>query len=128
MFEKYEKYAPLIIRTGLGVVFFLFGIDKFIHPMNWAGYIPPWMPMLFSKEMFIFLLGIVETAIGTGVFFGIFTRFFAGIAALMLLPIMYSLGFNELSIRDFALFCMALAMFLRRSTPYAIENRWKRKE
>jgi len=127
MFERYEKYAPLVIRAGLGTVWLLFGVDKFVNPLNWMGYIPAWLPLPIAKEVFMGSLAVVETVVGAGLILGIFTRFFAGLAALMLLPIMYSLGYNEISIRDFALFCMSVAMFLRRSTPYAIENRWKRK-
>ena len=126
MLGKYEEYAPLFIRIGLGLVWFLFGIDKFIAPLNWLGYIPQWMPLPFSKEVFIFLLGIVETIIGIGLLLGLLTRFFAFISAVMMMPIMIAVGYNEIFIRDIAIFLMAVAMVLRKSTPYALENYWRK--
>lgn len=111
----------LLLRMGLGGVFLWFGIDKFFHPNIWANYIPQWFPMMMSIGMFILLLGIVETLVGALVLFGLFTRTSAVIAALMLIPIIISLGYNEIGVRDFGLFLLALGISALGAGMYSLD-------
>jgi len=105
-----NKYGLLLLRIGLGGVFLWFGIDKFIHPDIWVNYIPQWFPMLIPVGTFILLMGIVESLIGFFVLIGFYTRTAAAIAALMLIPIIVSLGYNEISVRDFGLLMLAVGI------------------
>src|SRR5574342_1129191 len=100
----------LLLRIGLGGVFLWFGTDKFIHPDIWVHYIPAWFPMLIPVSLFVLLMGIAETLVGLLVLAGFYTRIAAGVAALMLIPILISLGYNEIGVRDFGLLMLALGI------------------
>ena len=111
----------LLLRIGLGSVFLWFGIDKFIHPNIWVSYIPQWFPMMMPVSAFILLLGIVETLVGTLVLLGLFTRIAAGVSAFMLIPIIISLGVNEIGVRDFGLFLLALGVSALGAGGYSLD-------
>jgi len=100
----------LLLRIGLGGVFLWFGIDKFVHPDIWVNYIPDWFPMLIPVSTFILLMGVVETLVGLFTLIGFYTRTSAVIAALMLIPILVSLGYNEIGVRDFGILLLAVGI------------------
>jgi uncharacterized membrane protein YphA (DoxX/SURF4 family) len=114
----------LLLRIGLGGVFLWFGIDKFFHGSAWQHYIPGWFPMLIPAPTFIFLLGVVETIVGAFVLFGLFTRIAAVVAALMLIPIIISLGYNEIGVRDFGLLFLALGVSVLGSGDYSLDAKF----
>ncbi len=115
-----EDVGKLLLRLGLGGVFLWFGIDKFVHPEIWLNYIPEWFPMLVSEGLFINLLGIVESLIGFFVLVGFYSQIAAGIAALMLIPIIFSLGYNEIMVRDVGLFFLAVGIAVLGSGRYSL--------
>jgi len=112
--KKYSKYSDLILRLGLGFVFIYFGIDKFFHPSYWIGYIPAWFVIPISMTVFIYLMGIVETVVGLGIVTNRHLRFFAAIAALMLIGISISIGWNEITVRDIGLLAVAVSLMLKK--------------
>ncbi len=116
----------LLLRIGLGGVFLWFGIDKFVHPAIWANYIPQWFPMLIPMSTFILLLGVVETIVGALVLFGLFTKYAAAVSALMLIPIIISLGYNEIGVRDFGLFMLALGLAFLGAGKYSLDAKWRK--
>lgn len=111
-----------MLRIGLGGVFLWFGTDKFIHPDIWVNYIPQWFPMPVSTAIFIFLLGIAESIMGAAVLAGFFTRAAATTAALMLIPIIISLGYNEIGIRDFGLFMLAVGIVFLGAGEFSVDK------
>ncbi len=116
-----DEVGKLLLRIGLGGVFLWFGIDKFFHSSAWQNFIPDWFPMLIPGSAFILLLGVVETLVGALVLFGLFTRIAAVIAALMLIPIIISLGYNEIGVRDFGLFLLALGVSALGAGEYSLD-------
>lgn len=114
-----EDVGKLLLRVGLGGVFVWFGVDKFFHPDLWINYIPLWFP--FASVSFIYVLGVVESLLGLLVLAGFGLASLA--CALMLVPIMFSLGFNELFVRDFGLFCLALGIYFIGSGKYVVGGR-----
>ena len=119
-----SDFGLLSLRVGLGGVFLWFGIDKFFHSTAWQNFIPDWFPMLIPAQAFILLLGIVEAIVGALVLFGLFTRFAAGLAALMLIPIIISLGYNEIGVRDFGLFLLALGLSALGAGEYSLDAKF----
>lgn len=107
-----EDFGRLLLRLGLGGVFFLFGIDKFFHPKLWSAYMPPWFSGILPVEMFtfIYLLGVFEIIVGLMVLVGFCTKIAAVISAAFLLGIIASLGFNDIMIRDAGLLFLALGI------------------
>lgn len=115
----------LLLRIGLGGVFLWFGTDKFIHPDIWVNYIPTWFPMLVSVNLFVLLLGIVETLVGLLVLAGFYTRIAAVFAALMLVPILISLGYNEIGVRDFGLLMLAVGLAVLGAGEFSIDYKMR---
>lgn len=114
-----------MLRIGLGGVFLLFGIDKFFHPIMWINWVPS---ILFSvipigKTSFIFIVGASEAFLGLLVFIGYFARFAAGLSALHLLFILFAVGFNEIMIRDFGLFCLAFGLTCLGPGQYSLDKK-----
>jgi len=120
-----HQIGLLVLRLGLGGVFLWFGTDKFLHPDIWTNYIPSWFPMLIPVSIFIILLGIVETLLGLMLLTGFYTRVAAAIAALMLIPIIISLGYNEISVRDFGLLMLAVGIAFLGAGHLSIDSKRK---
>jgi uncharacterized membrane protein YphA (DoxX/SURF4 family) len=119
-----DKHIGLfLLRIGLGGVFLWFGTDKFIHPDIWVHYIPSWFPMLIPVSLFVLLMGIVETLIGLLVLAGFYTRIAAALAVLMLIPILISLGYNEIGVRDFGLLMLALGILFLGAGELSLDNK-----
>jgi uncharacterized membrane protein YphA (DoxX/SURF4 family) len=110
--------ALLLLRLGLGGVFLVFGIDKFFHPAMWSAYIPQWFPQV---SYFIYIIGIVEAIIGICVLIGFKTRIVSGVAALMLLGIIASLGYSEITVRDAGLLMTAIAIVLLGAGEFSLD-------
>ncbi|MDD4909690.1 MAG: DoxX family protein [Candidatus Omnitrophica bacterium] len=106
------KIAYFILRTGLGVVFLIFGIGKFRGDI-WAQTMVamdffrnlPW-----SAAVSVTAVGALETVTGICLIIGLFTRFFALLAALQLTAILILLKFQE--IRDVGLLGAALYIMM----------------
>ena len=113
MDKKITKNIPfLILRIGLGFVFFWFSLDKLINPENWLGYITPFLFSIipFNLEIFILILGIIEFILGIILFSGYYLKYTSIIVAMHLIVIILSQGFNEITVRDIGLLAIALAL------------------
>ena len=110
-----KSISPLfVVRLGIAVVFLWFGVDKFFRPLVWFGFVPEFAVGLnpLSPNAFMYVQGVVETALGFLLLIGFFTRIASAAAAFIMFFVVLSLGFNDLGIRDFAVFCIAVALSL----------------
>ena len=124
------KYPQLILRIGLGVVFFYFGIMKFFNPVFWTSFIPVYIENLLpiSINLFLYIQGLVEVIIGLALIFGFYTRLFSFLTASILFVIMVSLGFNDVTVRDFGLFMMAVSLIISGAGELSLDNKIKSKK
>lgn len=89
--EGLQRYAPLILRLGLGVVFLIFGLDKFrseeVQLASWADWVPGWFSMLIGGQVkgFIYVLGVFEVLVGLAFLTGYLLFWAALLASLFLL-------------------------------------------
>jgi uncharacterized membrane protein YphA (DoxX/SURF4 family) len=104
--------ARFLLRVGVGLVFLLFGIDKFRNPQLWLDFIPPMLAALlpFSKAVFLNIMGVVESIMGAALLLGFWVRPAAALASAMLVGIVLSSGYNNLAVRDFGLLMATLAL------------------
>lgn len=125
-FLNLGKYSSLSLRIGLGILLLLFGMDELRNPENWLGFIPPWLSNLlpFSASTFLKINASVEIIFGALLLLGMFTRIVAFLAALHMLGIVVSVGYNDIGIRDFAIFCAALALFFSESYYFSLDNKF----
>jgi len=107
-----EKSKLIWIPIGfLAFVFLFFGIDKFVHPDIWAGWIPAWMDGLLGLS-----LGAWSNFAGVSeIVFGILLlvprlRFWGalGMTSQLLFITLVLTRFSEVGIRDIGLLGMAV--------------------
>lgn len=109
------KITPTcVIRVGIAIVLFWFGINQILEPSAWTYFVPAWAVSAspFSPEIIVLLNGGVEIVLGAFILFGIFLRVSALIVALHLLGIAISLGNTPSAIRDLGLAFMAFSLVL----------------
>jgi len=121
--NKNKDYSIPIIRISLALVLLWFGIDEVTHPENWFGYIPSWLNLPFSLNVFFVLNGIFEIIIGALLLIGLKTRIVAFIAALHLLSITIAVGYNDVGVRDFGLTLMAVSLIFSGAGIFSLDNK-----
>src|SRR3989344_969839 len=136
-FIKNKDYSIFIVRMSLALVLLWFGISQLINPESFLGYIPQWMhehPLQLmhnipkpSVHVVLTFNGIADTLLGLLLLMGFYTRLTAFIAALHLLSIAFSLGYNDIAIRDFGLSLMALSVVFSGAGILSLDNKSKNK-
>ena len=106
----------LILTLGLAFVFIAFGIDKFINPEAWQGYVPLWLAVPVIP--FLYVIGAIEILLGILLFVQKTARIAAIGCAALLIGIILTLGWNEIMIRDVGLFAMAIVLILQPAQAY----------
>ncbi|MBX4196667.1 DoxX family protein [Candidatus Pacearchaeota archaeon] len=107
-----KKYAPIILRVGISLVFLWFGSQQLLHASDWTTYLPGWVNSLpLQPTTFVLANGIFEIIFGLMLILGLFTRFTAALLAIHMLGIVSSIGYNDVAIRDFGLFMACVAIF-----------------
>jgi len=124
-FIKNKDYSVFIIRIGLALVLLWFGIDEIRNPEKWFSYFPQsFIPLLpFDLNLFFILNGIFEVVVGILLLIGFKTRIVAFIAALHLLSITLSVGYNDIAIRDFGLMLMAVSLVFSGAGRLSVDNK-----
>lgn len=127
--NQWQWLAPILLRCGVGIVFIIFGVDKFIHPELWIAYMPAWFTALVPIDLTLhmYIQGAVESLLGFFLIIGFWSRTTAFICTLMLGAITVSLGYNEIAVRDFGLFLAAGALSLREQQKWSVDAALKNK-
>ncbi|MBI2139950.1 DoxX family protein [Candidatus Woesearchaeota archaeon] len=119
----YKETAPAAVRLGISFVVLWFGISQLANPGSWLGYLPSWSSALpIQPESLVFLNGMFETIVGLLLILGFLTRIAAGLAGLHILAIAFSLGYNDVAVRDIGLSVMAFAAALYGPDKYCLER------
>lgn len=123
--DNYKDYAPVFVRLGVGVVFFLFGIDQLIRPEAWFAWLPSWVTWV-GPEKFFLMNGIFDLVVGILLLVGLLTRIAAFFAVLHLIGVILVLGYNDVAIRDFGLLLGALSVFLYGADKLCLDKKiWR---
>lgn len=108
------RLATWILSTGLFAVFAWFGIDKFLTPAAWLGWMPAWMNGLFGLpvDTWLMIVGVLEILFAVMLLVPVrnVRRAGAVLIALQLLSILPIAGFNDVGLRDFAMMMSAIAL------------------
>ena len=109
-----ESYAKWLLIAGLAFVFGYFGIDKFVHPDIWIGWMPMWMEGLMgmTREMWLPIIGASEVMLAVMLIIPvrIIQRIGAILVALHLVAILTQVGWNDIGIREIGLLMSALSL------------------
>lgn len=107
--------ARLTLTIGLAFVLGYFGIDKFIHPLNWTPWMPNWMDGFagLSVSTWLPMIGGFEAllAVSLCIPWKNIQHWTALIAALHLTSVVLVVGWNDIGIRDAGLTCAASALW-----------------
>ena len=110
-----QKFAPVVLRLGLILLFFWFGFSQVASPEQWVSWVPGWVPAFthMDARVIVLLNGGFEIVGGTFLLLGLFVRSAALVLGLHLLVIAYEIGYNDIGVRDFvlAICCFSLALF-----------------
>ena len=139
-----KKYSTDIVRIALSIVFLWFGVNQLINPESFLGYVPQWLyphaPQMMHEHPFQFMHGIpsvqvhaiimsngvIETIFGALLLVGYFTRIVAFLLALHLFGIAFSLGYNDIAIRDFGLALATASLIFSGSGEISLDKKLKR--
>ncbi|MEK6963759.1 MAG: DoxX family membrane protein [Nanoarchaeota archaeon] len=117
--DKYAKYAPFLVRLGLGLVLVWFGIDALLNPGVWSTLVPKWILSLsgLSADTFMYFNGVIEIILGLLLLVGLWARLIAALTACLLLGIIFTLGYGDLAVRDMGLLFGAISLVLSGAGP-----------
>jgi uncharacterized membrane protein YphA (DoxX/SURF4 family) len=117
------------LRIGLGIVIIYFSLQQLNNPSSWIGYLPDFTKNLpISQITFVYLNGWFELTFGTLLILGFYTRIVAGLLALHLLGIVFSVGYNPTGMRDFGLTVALLSISLNGESMYSLDKYFSSKE
>ncbi len=98
------------------MVFGYFGIDKFLNPVLWTGFLPLWMDgaLGMPKEIWILVVGATEILMALMLLIPVsaIRHLGAGLMVLHLIAVLQQVGWNDIGARDTALMLAAAALFL----------------
>jgi uncharacterized membrane protein YphA (DoxX/SURF4 family) len=121
-----KKYAPMVVRVGIALVVLWFGIQQILHPESWVLLLPEWTSMSgLSPVTLIYLNGAFEFVSGLALLFGFYTRWVALAVALHLADIAYTVGYNDVFVRDIGLTFSALSTFLNGADEWTLDYKFK---
>ena len=131
---RLKPYAPLIVRLGLALVFFLFAYQKLSIPEQTSAEIQILLDLgLGSAAAINYYLGLMEMIIALGLVLGVHVRFVSGLAALSLVGILvaflrkYGASVDPNLYRDVGLLGAALSLWLTGAGPLSWDN-WRAKK
>lgn len=132
---KYQKYAPVFLRFGLAIVFFLFGIQKLSNPSQTTAEVQLLTNFELADAAAInYYLGLVELGTALSFILGLKVKIFAGISFLMVAMFFlsflskYGLSLNPDLYRDIGLAGASIALFLLGAGPLSLDSSLHKKE
>lgn len=106
--------ARWILIASLAFVFGYFGIDKFIHPDLWVGWMPTRIEGFLGMTSYRWLsvFGVIEIASAIGLLIPIrrLQQFAALGMIIQLIGILTQTGWNEIAVRDINILLSAIAL------------------
>ena len=109
-----HSVATGILMSAMIIVFGVFGIDKFLHPLSWISWMPLWMDGLLGidKSQWLMVTGVIELILASAVLFPsiLIRRIAAWGMVLHLGFILTQTGMNDLFVRDLGLMLSAVAL------------------
>jgi len=125
---EYEEYGPIILRISLSRVFLWFGLTGVFNTEFLVGYVPDFASNLpISIESVVILNGIFEIILGILLITGLFTRVVAFVLSLHTLSIMFSLGYNDVAVRDFGIALATLAIAFNGADNWSLDRKYRNK-
>lgn len=116
--RRKEITVVAAMRLAVGTLFLWFGLDKWLHPDVWVGFVPHWLEwatVMFGTTALMALVGAFEVALGSCLALGRWPRLSLLLADAYLLVGAVMGGVNDSSIRDVALAGVCWALFVQEN-------------
>ena len=111
--KEQNKYILIsfLLRVGLAITFFYAGISSFLSSTNWIGFVPNFIGLIISKEIFLMIFSGYQIILGIGLLFD-YKNFALSIlsSATLFLILFVNIINLEILFRDIAILFMALAL------------------
>ncbi len=105
--------SQIVLRVGIGLVIIWFGLQQVTNPSGWTAYLPSFVKSLpLSEISFVYLNGYFEIIFGVLMIAGFYLRIVALLLAIHMAGIVFSVGYNEIGVRDFGIFIALVSIFL----------------
>lgn len=118
-----SKYASIVLRTGIAIVFLWFGFSQINNPAQWTGMVPGYASIIpLSTITLIYFNGVFEIVFATLLLLGIYTRLTALLLAIHLFHIVTIVGYGAIGARDFALALATLSIFLNGPDEFCLDS------
>jgi len=111
--KEQNKYILIsfLLRVGLAITFFYAGISSFLSSTNWIGFVPNFIGLIISKEIFLMIFSGYQIILGIGLLFDYKTFALSILSSATLFLILFVNIINlEILFRDIAILFMALAL------------------
>ena len=118
-----KDYSSLVLRLGLGLTLFWFGITSILEPEAWSSLVPSFIPI--QPTIAVIMMAIFQMVVSIFIILGLFTRLTALLMALSLIPIILSLGYNDVAVRDFAIFMAAISLAISGGGKLSIDSKFR---
>ena len=66
---SYERFAPYLLRVGVASAFLYPAVAAYFNPDGWIWFVPDFVEIFVTKELFLNLFGVIELAIACGLLF-----------------------------------------------------------
>jgi len=98
---RYGRYglSYLFLRWGLGLTFIYIGLDIFVHPDLWIGYMPATVPFGLARDTTLRAAGFFDLALGTLLVVRFIPKLMGMLAALHLLGVMVMQGLDAVLVQ-----------------------------
>ena len=119
-----REYGNILLRYAMAVLFLWFGLNQLFNADAWLVWLPQWVEGLPIEPLtFIYMNGFFETVFGAFLALGLFTRMSALLLSLHLFGIAFSLGYNDIAVRDFCLALAAMAVSFYGSDKWCCDKK-----
>ncbi|RMD67476.1 DoxX family membrane protein [Candidatus Pacearchaeota archaeon] len=118
-----RELSKIFSRYGLAIVFLIFGVEQTLFSEKWFAWTPTFISNFgLDRASFWLLVGTFNFIVGLLLVFGFITRISAALAALHLLGVVASIGYNDVAVRDIGLFFLALAVLLNGPDRFSLDK------
>lgn len=122
-----RNLSSVVLRVGIGAVIIYFGLQQLNDQSAWIAYLPSWIKSVpISQINFIYWNGWFELVFGILLVVGFYTRIVAFFLALHLLSIVFTVGYNEIGVRDFGIFIALVSIFLHGPSNWSADESLER--
>jgi uncharacterized membrane protein YphA (DoxX/SURF4 family) len=128
--DPFRQYVPLVLRVGMGVAFVYLGlVQKLANPGDALAVVAKYdltavVPV--DPALWVVGAGLTEAAVGIALLAGLFTRFFSGVAFVLLTTTLFGLP-DDPVVAHISVFGLVSALLVTGAGPFSFDA-WAAKE